>query len=101
MLGFLLVSSAVNASKIYGSLAVVVLFMGGLYVVWYTVLFGKMWAREMGFDMSVKPTGGQMAKGMIIGVIGNFFLGANKPLRPTRLFTSTESAITWLKENNV
>jgi membrane protein len=40
MLGFLLVSQAVNASKIYGSLAVVVLFMGGLYIVWYTVLFG-------------------------------------------------------------
>src|SRR5688500_9370586 len=42
--------------------------------IWYTPLFGKVWARENGFDMSVKPTGGQMAKGMIFMVIGNFFL---------------------------
>ena len=33
-------SSAVNASKIYGSLALVPLFMVGLYVVWVIVLFG-------------------------------------------------------------
>lgn len=31
-------------------------------------------------------------------VIGNFFLGANKPLRPTRLFTNKEKAFQWLKE---
>ena len=42
--------------------------------IWYTPLFGKVWGRENGFDMSVKPTGGQMAKGMIFMVIGNFFL---------------------------
>lgn len=46
-------------------------FLGFL---WYTPLFGKAWAREMGFDTSVKPTGGQMAKGMIIMVIGNFLM---------------------------
>jgi membrane protein len=40
LLGFLLVTRAVNTSKIYGSLALVVLFMGGLYMVWLTVLFG-------------------------------------------------------------
>jgi membrane protein len=40
LLGFLFVSRAVSASKIYGSLALVPLFMGGLYVVWLTVLFG-------------------------------------------------------------
>ena len=39
-LGFLLVSSAVNANKIYGSLALIPLLMGGLYMVWLTVLFG-------------------------------------------------------------
>lgn len=30
-------------------------------------------------------------------IIGNFFLGANKPLRPTRLFTSKEDGLEWLK----
>lgn len=42
--------------------------------IWFTVLFGKMWAKEMGFDISVKPSGGHMAKGMIIMIIGNFLL---------------------------
>ena len=41
---------------------------------WYTPLFGKAWAKEMGFDMSVKPPAGALAKGMIFMVIGNFFL---------------------------
>ncbi|MFM2294619.1 MAG: hypothetical protein RLZZ350_1032 [Verrucomicrobiota bacterium] len=40
LLGFVLASRAVAASKIYGSLALVPLLMGGLYVVWLTVLFG-------------------------------------------------------------
>ena len=31
-------------------------------------------------------------------IIGNFFLGANKPLRPTRLFTSVEEGLKWLKK---
>jgi hypothetical protein len=31
-------------------------------------------------------------------IIGNFFLGLNKPLKPTRLFTSKEEGLKWLKE---
>ncbi len=31
-------------------------------------------------------------------IIGNFFLGANKPLRPTRMFTSKEEGLKWLKK---
>ena len=31
-------------------------------------------------------------------IIGNFFLGANKPLRPTRLFTSVDEGLKWLKK---
>lgn len=42
--------------------------------VWYTPLFGKAWAKEMGFDTTIKPSGGQMAKGMIFMVIGNFLM---------------------------
>lgn len=30
-------------------------------------------------------------------IIGNFFLGANKPLKPTRIFTNKEKALVWLK----
>mgnify|MGYP002336191693 CR=1 FL=1 len=30
-------------------------------------------------------------------IIGNFFLGANRPLRPTRLFTSREEGLDWLR----
>lgn len=29
-------------------------------------------------------------------VVGNFFLGLNKPLVPTRLFTSIDAAVAWL-----
>ena len=42
--------------------------------IWYTPLFGKAWAKEMGMDTGIKPTGGEMAKGMIFMVIGNFFM---------------------------
>lgn len=52
--------------------AVVANFILGF--LWYTPLFGKAWAREMGLDTSIKPTGGEMAKGMIFMVIGNFFM---------------------------
>lgn len=52
--------------------AVVANFILGF--IWYTPLFGKAWANEMGFDTSIKPTGAEMAKGMIFMVIGNFFL---------------------------
>lgn len=52
--------------------AVVANFILGF--IWYTPLFGKAWAKEMGFDTSIKPTGGEMAKGMIFMIIGNFFL---------------------------
>lgn len=46
-------------------------FLGFL---WYTPLFGKAWAKENNFDMSVKPKPGEMARGMIFMVIGNFLM---------------------------
>lgn len=52
--------------------AVVVNFFLGF--LWYTPLFGKAWARELKMDMNVKPTAGQMAKGLITTLIGNFLL---------------------------
>lgn len=52
--------------------AVVANFILGF--LWYTPLFGNAWAKEMGFDTSVKPEGGVIAKGMIFMVIGNFLM---------------------------
>jgi hypothetical protein len=42
--------------------------------IWYTPLFGKAWAKELGFDTTVKPASGELAKGMIFMVIGNFLM---------------------------
>ena len=33
----------------------------------------------------------------ISNIIGNFFMGINKPKTPTRLFTAEEEAVKWLK----
>lgn len=43
----------------------------------------------------------QRATALLIGsavsrIIGNFFLGLNKPITPTRLFTDPQDAIKWL-----
>lgn len=31
-------------------------------------------------------------------IIGNFFLGANKPIKPTRLFNDVSQGLKWLKD---
>ena len=41
---------------------------------WYTPIFGRVWGREMGFNMDEKPPGSALAKGMIFMVIGNFLM---------------------------
>jgi hypothetical protein len=41
---------------------------------WYTILFGKAWATEMGFDMSVKPPASVMMKGLFLNAIGCFLM---------------------------
>ncbi len=38
-----------------------------------------------------------LAQSPLSKVLGNLFLGLNKPLFPTRLFTSEKDAIEWLK----
>jgi hypothetical protein len=42
--------------------------------VWYTPLFGKAWGKEMGFTMDRKPTSGELTKGMLLGLVGNFLM---------------------------
>ncbi|MEI9917519.1 MAG: DUF1761 domain-containing protein [Bacteroidota bacterium] len=41
---------------------------------WYTPLFGKAWAKELGIEMTGKPPAGALAKGMIMNLIGNFLM---------------------------
>jgi len=50
--------------------AVVVNFFLGF--IWYTLLFGKLWGKELGYDTNVKPEKSMMFKGMAFMVIGNF-----------------------------
>lgn len=57
----------------YAAIAVVVVATFILGFLWYTPLFGKAWAKEMGFDTNKKPKTGEMVRGMIIMVVGNFF----------------------------
>lgn len=46
-------------------------FLGFL---WYTPLFGKLWAKELGMKMDEKPGAGVMIRGMAIMVVGNFLM---------------------------
>jgi len=41
---------------------------------WYTPLFGKAWAKELGIVMPGKPPAGALAKGLIMNLIGNFLM---------------------------
>lgn len=53
-------------------LAVVANFILGF--LWYTPLFGKIWAKEMGFNLESgeKPAASVMIKNMAIMIVGNF-----------------------------
>ncbi|HEX8059743.1 MAG TPA: DUF1761 domain-containing protein [Cyclobacteriaceae bacterium] len=41
---------------------------------WYTPLFGKAWAKELGITVTGKPPAGALAKGLIMNLIGNFLM---------------------------
>lgn len=41
---------------------------------WYTPLFGKAWARELNINTTGTPQKGEMARGLIFSLIGNFLL---------------------------
>jgi hypothetical protein len=58
----------------YLAIAIAVVANFFLGFLWYTPLFGKTWAKEMGFDLTKKPPAGVMVKGMIIMIIGNFLM---------------------------
>ena len=62
--------SSINLAAI-GVAVVANFFLGFL---WYSVLFRDAWAKELGFDTSVKPPAGALVKGLIMNVIGQFLL---------------------------
>jgi hypothetical protein len=57
-------------------LAVVVATVANFFFafLWYTPLFGKAWAKELGIVVTGKPPAGAIAKGMVMNVIGNFLM---------------------------
>lgn len=58
----------------YGAIAIAVVANFIFGFLWYTPLFGKAWAKELGFDTSVKPPASALIKGMVIMIIGNFLM---------------------------
>jgi hypothetical protein len=62
----------INPSFVAIGIAVVVTFFLGY--VWYSVIFAKAWAREMGFDPNRKENGAQLAKGLALNIIALFFM---------------------------
>ena len=54
------------------AVAVVVYFIIGF--LWYTPLFGKLWAKHMGMADMESPGGAAMARSMILNLVGNFLL---------------------------
>lgn len=50
--------------------AVAVNFILGF--IWYTALFSKSWAKEMGYDPNMRPDKKTMIKGMALMIFGNF-----------------------------
>lgn len=41
---------------------------------WYTPLFGKAWAKEMGFSTDKQPEKKDFIKGILFNILGNFLL---------------------------
>lgn len=60
-LNWLAVVTSVVASFAIGSL-------------WYGPLFGKIWAKAMGFGDGMKPTGPEIARGSILNLVGTLLM---------------------------
>lgn len=51
-------------------IATVVTFV--LTMLWYAKLFMKPWAKEMGYDPNMRPSGKVMARNITLSLVGNF-----------------------------
>lgn len=58
----------------YTAILVAVIANFVLGFIWYTPLFGKAWAREVGLDVNVKPQPMELVRGMVIMIVGNFLM---------------------------
>lgn len=58
----------------YLAIVACVVFAMVVGFLWFGPLFGKPWARHMGMEDMAQPDGGQMAKSMIIFLIGNVLI---------------------------
>lgn len=58
------------------AIAIAIVFNMILGFLWYSpkTPTGKVWMRAMGMPADVKPTGGQMAKGLILMIVGSFLM---------------------------
>jgi Protein of unknown function (DUF1761) len=43
-----------------------------LSMFWYAKLFMKPWAKEMGYDLNMRPSGKEMARNIALSLVGNF-----------------------------
>ncbi len=57
-------------------LAILVAVVANFFLgfIWYTPLFGKLWAKELGLKVDEKPGSGVLIRGMAIMVVGNFLM---------------------------
>lgn len=56
--------------------AIIVAALANFFIgfLWYSVLFGKAWAKEMNMPMDARPAAGVMVKSLIMNLIGCFLL---------------------------
>jgi len=47
---------------------------------------------------SIQRATALLIKSKVTRVMANFFMGLNKPITPTRMFTESEDAVQWLKK---
>lgn len=62
----------IHISLLAIGIAVIVNFIFGY--IWYTPLFGRAWAKEVGLDMNAKPPTSKLLKSLGLNVVANFFL---------------------------
>lgn len=62
----------IHVSFLAIAIAVVVNFIFGY--IWYTPLFGRAWAKEVGLDFDKKPPTNALLKSLGLNVLANFFL---------------------------
>ncbi len=60
----------------FNFVALLVCTVAGFFLsfIWYSALFGKPWAKEMGFDPSDSPAGAALAKALVLTVLSVFLI---------------------------